>query len=248
MASNPYGINYSWSNVVATLGLAVLLWGVPFVVWPHAEGKQVREPGRAPMKIKFLGAVQGVDGSAWSPVVFPLPTKYGFSDRVDTAGGRSDMAQVFQPAVVEGVYADLPVTVTPPADVGMLVGGQGEESFRPAAVGEEVFSAGVSGEADLWRMEMDSVLLERQFVVASLKNMLPEATGRGSVEAYVELDRSGAPLHVLLDHSSGNTNFDRAVVRALYLGRGQRFEDGGAGRVRLFYRRGGDAEAERNVP
>lgn len=244
MASNPYGIYFPWRNVTATVVLAVALWGAPFAIWPRGVQNQGVGVGRPSMKVRFLGTVQGVDGSAWSPVVFPLPTKYGFSERVDTSGVGHDMAQVFQPRVSEGVFLALPAMVTMPAEVGVLEGGTGSEGFRPAVPASDVFGEVGGGEVEPWRMEMDGPLQGRQFTVAGLNAITPDAGGRGSVEAYVELDRSGAPLHVLLDRSSGSTNLDRAVVRALYSGRGRRGTDGDGGRVRLFFWRAADIDKD----
>jgi len=241
MASNPYGIHFPWRNVVATVALALALWGVPFAIWPTSVRVQQRVPGRAPMKIRYLGRAQGVDGSAWSPVVFPLPTKYGFSEKADASALGHDMKQVFQPRVSEGVFLALPVPVTQPADVGMLEGSKGGASFRPAAVRARVFAVAAAAGDELWRLDMDDFLQGRQFIVDGLQEITPDAGVQGSVEAYVELDRSGIPQHVLLDSSSGNTNLDRSIVRALYSGRGRRGADGG-GRVRLFYWRAGDGD------
>ncbi len=244
MASNPYGIYFPWRNVAATVVLAVALWGAPFAIWPTGVPKQGVVAGRPAMTVRFLGAVQGVDGSAWSPVVFPLPTKYGFSERVDASGVGHDMAQVFQPKVAEGVFLALPAMVTMPAELGVLEGGTGSEGFHPSELASDVFGTVGGGEVEAWRIEMEDQLRGRQFSAAGVKAILPDAGVRGSVEAYVELDRGGAPLHVLLDSSSGNTNMDRAIVRALYSGRGQRGVEGTGGRVRLFFWRADDGDKE----
>lgn len=235
MTVSPYVIPYAWRNVAATVVLAVVLWGVPFILWPRAELAPERAKGRAMMKIKFLGVVQGVDGSAWSPVVFPLPTKYGFSERVDASGVGHDLSPVFRPGVPAGVFLELPALVTPPAEVGEFEGARGDSGFRPAGVRRPVFGGVRVADMDPWRIEMDESLRGRDYVVADLKAIMPEAGQCGGMEAYVELDRGGAPLHVLLEGSSGNTNLDRTIVRALYAGRGQRGSEGVGGRVRLFY-------------
>lgn len=244
MTGNPYVIPFPWRNVAATVVLAAVLWGAPFVIWPRAAREPHRGQDLAPMKIKFLGAVQGVDGSAWSPVVFPLPTKYGFSERADSPGLSHDMSQVFQPNVAEGVFLELPALATPPAEIGMLDGGRGDASFRPAGVRAPVFRGVRPVGTEPWQIEMDESLRDRRFTVESLKEVVPDAGQRGSLEAYVELDRGGSPLHVLLDSSSGNTNIDQAAVRALYTGRGQRGDKESCGRIRLSYWRAGESDGQ----
>ena len=237
MVVSLHGIPFTWRNVAATVVLAVVLWGLPFILWPRTAGAPERAKGRPAMKIRFLGAVQGVDGSAWSPVVFPLPTKYGFSERADASGLGHDLSQVFRPGVSEGVFLELPPLVTPPAAVGEFGGAGGESGFRPAGVRAPVFGGGPVADVDPWRVEMDESLKGREFSVADLNAIVPDTGQRVGMEAYVELDRGGAPLHVLLEGSSGSTNLDRAVIRALYAGRGKRGAEGVGGRVRLFYRR-----------
>lgn len=189
------------------------------------------------MKIKFLGTMQGVDGAVWSPVVFPLPTKYGFSESVDAAGAGHDMTQVFQHRVQEGVYLNLPSPYTPMAEIGMLESVKGDSVFRPAAVVVPVFGNGSPSPTTPWRIEMDDTLKARLYTISGLNDLAIESWGRGMVDAYVAIDPNGTPLNVLLDGTSGNTGFDRLMVRMLYSGRGARGEGTSAGRVRLFYRR-----------
>ncbi len=235
MAGNPYVIRFSWRNMAAALVLAVALWLTPLAVWPTAPAAAKRVPRRPPV-VRFLGAFQGVDRTAWSPVVFPLPTKYGFSGTADAAGGGHDMAALMKPRAFDGLFLETTEPPMEPRVLGALDGPEAPGGYRPSGLDERVFGDGARKSATGWFLDMEAALQQRGFRVDLAGAGMTPPAGLGGVDAYVELDPRGWPIHVLLDGTTGNPGVDRALVRALYAGRGERNGSGTAGKVRVFYR------------
>lgn len=220
--------------MAVALVLALALWVTPFAVWPSAPPRPVQTALRPPV-VRFLGTFQGVDRTAWSPVVFPLPTKYGFSETADMAGGGHDMAALMRPQAFEGVFLEGAPPAVETAALGTLDEPGIRKGYRPAAPAGDVFRTGGRKPATGWTMDMDEVLRGRGFL-ADLAGVGVPPAGQGNVDAYVELDLRGCPLHVLLEGTTGNPGLDATIVRALYAGRSDRGAEGFGGRVRLFHR------------
>lgn len=241
--ANPYVIRLSWRNLAVTLVLAALLWGMPFAVWPFLPVKKDRRPAHSPPAVRFMGTFQGVDGSVWSPVVFPLPTKYGFSETVDTAGGEHDVSVLMRPRVYAGIFLDVEGPSVERPILGALDGPDAPRGYRPTGIEERVFRISDPSPGSGWQADVDPVLEARQYMVDFSNVGSPAVPGQNAVDAYVELDLRGYPLHVLLEGSTGNTAMDQALVKALYSGRAERGTTGEAGRLHVYYRERGSVRA-----
>lgn len=234
--ANPYVIRLSWRNLAVTLVLAAVLWGTPFAVWPFLAFRKDKRPAYAPPVVRFMGTFQGVDGSVWSPVVFPLPTKYGFSETVDAPGGEHDVSVLMRPREFGGIFLDVEGPMVERAVLGSLDGPDAPRGCRPAGIEESVFRSSVQKGGSGWLADVDPVLEARKYLV-DLSGVGGSAVpGQSGVDAYVELDLRGYPLHVLLEGSTGNTALDQALVKALYSGRGERGGAGESGRIHVYYR------------
>lgn len=234
--ANPYVIRLSWRNLAVTLVLATVLWGMPFAVWPFLPLRKDKRPSYAPPVIRFMGTFQGVDGSVWSPVVFPLPTKYGFSETVDAQGGENDVSALMRPRGFSGIFLDVEGPLVESAVLGALDSPDTPRGYRPAGIEESVFRVSARQDGSGWLVDVDAALESRGYVVDFAGVGGPAVPGQNAVDAYVELDVRGYPLHVLLDGSTGNAAMDQAVVKALYAGRAERGAAREAGRVHVYYR------------
>ncbi len=238
---NPYIIPLSWRNLLATLVLTAALWLTPFAVWPSLpQPAEKKMAYRAPV-VRFMGTFQGADGTAWSPVVFPLPTKYGFSESVDAQNGGHDVSALMKLRVFEGVFHNITAPAPDLAVLGALDGPDTPRGYRPTGLDETVFRSAARKAGPGWLPDVEPALSARRYAVDLSEIGAPGLPSQGSVDAYVELDLRGYPLHVLLDGSTGNVQVDRAIIRALYKGRALQGGAGEAGRIHLYYRDGTNA-------
>ena len=183
-----------------------------------------------------------MDGSIWSPITFPLPTKWGFSE---TAKEReTNVLSILKPRLMPPSYFErgadaVPAPVFPfsAADPEIRSG-----SYRPGSVEPRPFQAVKAAPHEGVQIEVYDGLKAREFECAALRSIrLPESVATWvSLAAAVELDARGGVRHVFLETPSGQVDIDRAIIRALYTGRGA---PGGAvatGRVKvMFWRREG---------
>lgn len=232
---NRYAIPLSWRNALLSALVTLALWGAPWMVWPsiRAETAVVRPK---PPVIRYIRATEGIDGAAWSPVVFPLPTKEGFSRKAVPPDSGQPMVPVLKPRLAEAAYLDVVPDRVPAMDMGLLATSD-DMAFHPQASDGEGRSAVAFPRQDELRIEWDDGLVQRGFDSQALRRFQPEEAGLAwlSATVYIELDRQGRVQHVFLENPSGQTNVDRLIVRSLYQGMASPGAEPGGGRVRLNY-------------
>ena len=239
-----YAIRLSWRNAVLSLIVTAGLWLTPWLVWPSARLQAHRVGRRVPI-IRYVRASEGIDGAAWSPVVFPLPTKEGFSKKAEEQGSGPNMESLLKPQVVAAPFLDVVLDRGAGADLGLLTM-RDEVVFRPERSEKTAFASMPSNRVEGLQIEWDGTLAARQLEAPALKAIQP---GEGNdtwagITAYVGVDGRGWVQHVFLDTSSGQTNVDGAIVRALYEGRGIPGPGPSEGRVRVYYSRSGRTNGE----
>lgn len=234
--NNRYAIPLSWRNAALSVLATLVLWGLPWLVWPWPAGAGASAGRPTPPMVRYVRSAEGIDGTAWSPVVFPLPTKEGFSKKASSPEPGQDMVSVLKPRVSEAAFLEMPPDRAETADMGLLTV-QEAVAFRPQpSAGSGLRPAG-SRDADALLIERDTALAERAFDAPALKRFQPAEASLPSlsVTAYVELDPQGRVQHVLLETPSGQTNADAVIVRALYMGTASPAPASAAGRVRVNY-------------
>jgi hypothetical protein len=218
-----------------SLLVTVGLWSLPWVMWPTASVKAsgLRRP--VPV-IRYVRAVEGMEGAAWSPVVFPLPTKDGFSKKAVALESAPGMVSLLKASVPEAVYLQMPPERIEEVDVGLLTVKE-DVAFRPQAGPENLLSPVVANRKEGLQVECDEALAKRKFEAPGLQQIQLTAGSPVwiTVTAYVELDRLGRVQHVFLDNSCGQTNTDGLIVRALLSGKAAIVAAPVQGRVRLNY-------------
>lgn len=238
--ASPYVIPLTWRNgllVVAGAGaLWVLPWGVALLMLTPP-----RPQPRGPVPvIRYVRTIQGTDGAAWSPVLIPLPTRWGFSKEAALDATPRSLVEVLKPVVSEPVFMALkqePPSRQAPALAGLLDG-----EFRPGPE-PPALDAGAGGpRGPEIQVEMADALRTRGYAVPGLTRQLVPA---GTVlEAYVELDPQGRVSHVFVDVSSGAAKVDAAVARQLRAGGGTPGKGRVSGVVRIRARNAGGDEEE----
>ena len=239
-----YAIRLSWRNAVLSLVVTAGLWLTPWLVWPTARPHANRVGPRVPI-VRYVRASEGIDGAAWSPVVFPLPTKEGFSKKAVAQGSGPSMESLLKPRVAEAPFLDIALDRHATADLGLLAM-RDEIAFRPEGSETTAFAAAPSNRVAGLQVDWDRTLVARQFAAPALSAIQPEEGNAvwAGVTAYVEVDAQGGVQHVFLDISSGQTNVDGAMVRALLQGRAAPGSGPTEGRVRVYYSRSGRTYGE----
>jgi hypothetical protein len=186
--------------------------------------------------IRYVRAAEGLEGAAWSPVVFPLPTKDGFSKKAVALESGPGMVSLLKPRVSEAAYLQMPSERSEAAEVGLLTVKE-EVAFRPQAAAQTVAVPVVSSRPDGIQVDWDESLAERKCEAPGLQRiqLVDGSPSWITVTAHVELDRLGRVQHVFLDNSCGLTNVDGLIVRALLSGTAATNAEPVQGRVRLNY-------------
>jgi hypothetical protein len=238
--ASPYVIPLSWRNVLLVVAGAVVLWLLP---WAAALRMLTppRPAARGPVPvIRYVRALQGAEGAAWSPVLIPLPTRWGFSKEAALEGTPRSLVEVLKPVVSEPVFMALkpeaPSRETQALE-GLLAG-----EFTPGA--EPLAFAAETGSppGPELQVELADTLRARGYAAPGLTRQRAPA-GR-TVEAYVELDPRGRVSHVFVEGSSGSAKVDAAVARELRAGGGNPGKDRVSGLVRIRARGPGAGEKE----
>lgn len=234
---NQYVIPLSWRNLALVIAGGMALWGIPWLVWPsapHMDGKTDRRP--LPV-FRYIRAAQGLDGSAWSPVLMPLPTPDGFSKKAALKElPNKSLVSVLKPKISGPVYMTLEpgnaITSAVPS-VAFLR----PVEFDPEAPPKSAFKGDVFYAPDVIRFEIQESLRYRQYVIPALPMALSNVAEQSSilVTATIELDKQGLVQHVMLEQPSGIPVVDSAIVRVLRAGRGQPDASATSGRVKFFY-------------
>jgi len=103
--SNQYVIPLSWRNVALVIVGALVLWGVPWLVWPSGSQRVVKAERLPPPVFRYIRAAQGLEGSTWSPLLMPLPTPDGFSKKAALKElPNKSLVSVLKPKISEPVY------------------------------------------------------------------------------------------------------------------------------------------------
>jgi hypothetical protein len=244
--SNPYVIPLSWRNLLLVIGSGLALWVLPWLAWPVSRVSSDREVMRKPTVFRYVKGSKGLDGSAWSPVLMPLPTVDGFSKKaaVNEMPGKSPVS-VLKPRVAIPPYLELKGPAISPVVMPAMVslGGHGLN-----AEGEivPVLPATQAVRQEGLHMEVSGVLKDRQFNAPRLKLIPLSATEFPSMAltAYVELDPRGFVQHLLLEQSSGVAAIDAMAVRSLRAGSGTSGAGFASGRIRLYYWKPGVSEKD----
>lgn len=232
--SNPYAIPLSWRNMALVIVGGVTLWVVPWLSWPLEPGRGARRP---PPVFKYIRVTQGLDGSAWSPVLMPVPTPYGFSKKAALSElPNKSLVSVLKPKISSPAYIPMEPTGGGTSCVPNMT------FLRPVEFDPEVSARPDSGilalpAASVFRFEIPENLRYRQYEVEPISLVLTnghEMTALSAVAA-VEIDKQGWIRHVMLEQPAGVPQVDSAIVRGLRAGRGQPGPSNIWGRVKFFY-------------
>lgn len=234
--ASPHAIPLSWRNLALVFAGGLALWGIPWLVWPRG-GRQAPAAGpqRPPLVVRYVRAGASPDGSAWSPVLMPLPTPDGFSKKAMARekGGQGPDLSVRRTTLAP-LYLDLKLPPPALALPGMTLlatsefdAGREPPAFSP---GSRPGNAGV-------RVTVSGELQAREFSAPALQELPFGQSGAQAVtvSAQVELDRAGWVTHCLVEEPSGIPGLDAKVDRALRGGRGSAGTGLASGRVRVYY-------------
>lgn len=228
MTRSAYAIRLSWRNALVSVLVTAALWALPWLVWPvsHLRNAGARRP---PPLIRYIRSAEGLDGATWSPVVFPLPTREGFSKKAVALESGSGMVSLLKPHVAEPCFLDMGTEAAREAAIGMLTVGD-EVAFRPEAVGRGGIASNRTAATESVQIDVDGPLLGRRFDASGLRKLPWGESGTGwmTLIAYVEINEKGRVEHVFLETPSGQAQIDGSAIRALAAGSG----DAGPGTVR----------------
>ena len=233
---NSYTIALSWRNTIFASALSLVLWGLPWLLLPTRSVPPAAGPRRAPLVIRFVRGSPALDDTAWSAVMFPVPTRIGFSGIVGLKGQGQNLDSVLKPRPEEPPYlarAPEPPEVT----AGATVLNPERPVYLPEPVEPPAYMLVHSNRVEGYQAEWYEGLQARGFVAPELAR-LPPPDGGGAwlaLNAWVELDAQGRPEHVFVEQSSGQTNVDAAITRALRQGQGRAGAGPAAGRARITY-------------
>ncbi len=201
------------------VALIACVWALPWLLWPRAAAPAAH---RAKTRMQVVYVRRALGESALSPIVFAVPTRWGFhwaghtNAMQDTAlaGPAAEASAYFEtrPQAVAGTVA--PWRLAGPALSG-LAGG-------PTAWAESdgrVFAAGSDGSNGVRRSVSIGPALEMRGFNFNLPLPPPSTNGASApwlmAQAMVELDSAGIVAHVVLDSPSVRPEWDQALVRAL---------------------------------
>ncbi len=248
VVSNPYIIPMPWKNLMLVIVGGLALWILPWLAWPRGTMSSGRDPLRKPPVFRYLRTIQGVDGSAWSPVLMPLPTADGFSKKAAVAvTPQKSPGLVLKPREREPLYLEMKLAVVPsPTGAGMAT--LESPGFEPDRLRPVVFSGGLAAPRPGLQIEIEDGLKARNFEAPGLRAIPIQETGLTpiSATASVGMDRKGGVVHVLLDQPSGIASLDSAFVRGLRAGRGNWGEGPVEGHVRIVFWKYDQGEEEQH--
>ena len=234
--ASPYTIALSWRNAAFAAGLTVVLWGLPWILLPTRPAPVTARVRRAPPVIRFVRAAPTLDDTAWSAVMFCVPTRIGYSGIVGLEGQGQNLDGVLKPRPEEPPF--LARTPEPPdVPAGATVLNPERTTYLPAPVEPRAYMLVHSNRVEGYQAEWYEGLKARGFEAPELARLPPPEGGGAwlALNAWIELDAQGRPEHVFVEQSSGQTNVDAAVTRALRQGQGTVGSGPAAGRARIFY-------------
>lgn len=248
VVSNPYVIPMPWKNLMLVLGGGVALWILPWLAWPHGTLSTGRDPLRKPPVFRYLRTIQGLEGSAWSPVLMPLPTADGFSKKAAIHEmSQKSSGSVLKPRTLEPLYLEMK-----PAPVASLTGNAiaslETPGFDPERLNPVVFSRVATGQGTGVQVEVANGLKARNFDAPELRGLTLPTTKLNAifVTALIEIDRRGGVTHVFLEQPSGIAALDSSLVRGLRAGRGDPGEGPVEGALRIVIWKGDQGEDEQH--
>jgi hypothetical protein len=245
---NPYVIPMPWKNLMLVFVGGLALWILPWLAWPRGAMSSGRDPLRKPPVFRYLRTIQGVDGSAWSPVLMPLPTADGFSKKaaVDVMSQKSP-GLVLKPREREPLYLEMKAAAAPSL-TGAGMASLESPGFEPDRLQPVVFSGGSAAKRPGFQIEIGNGLKARNFEAPGVRGMTIPEDGLTEISAMasVGIDRKGVVVHVLLEQPSGIAALDSAFVRGLRAGRGNWGEGPGEGHVRIVFWKHDQGEEEQH--
>ncbi len=237
MRVESYIIPRSLRNTTLAVVLTVGLWALPWMLWVTPGTPAPVWRGRPPPVIRFVRPTPSSDGGVWSAVIIPLPNKLGFSGAVGLKGPGQDLAGMIKRRAEEPPYLE-PTPEAAPVPAAAVALNVERTSYVPEAVERPAYMLVHSNRVEGYRAEWSEGLRARRFAAPALaKAPGPEGGGGAwpTMSVWVDVDARGWPVHVLVEQSSGRTNVDAAVVRALRMGRAEPGEGPSAGRARVWY-------------
>lgn len=245
-----YLIPPSRKNTALAVVLTVGLWTVPWLLWTMPAMHTQKPAGRPPRPpvIRFVRSTPSSDGGVWSAVIIPLPNKLGFSGAVGLKGPGQDLAGVVKRQMEPPPYL-APTAEQDPFPAAAVALNVERTSYVPEAVEPAAYILVHSNRVQGYRAEWSDGLRARRFEAPALAATAgPDGGGVWlTMTAWVGVDAQGRPVHVLMEQSSGQTNVDAAVVRALRMGRAEPGAGPAAGRARVWYAPGEAATGARRV-
>ncbi|MEI6563466.1 MAG: hypothetical protein WCO42_04060 [bacterium] len=235
--TNQYVIPLSWRNATLVVGGGALLWILPWLAWPLGNPVAQKGGKRTTPVFRYVRTAQGLDGSAWSPVLMPFPTPYGFSKKATMKElPNKSVVSVLKPKVSEPVYLSMESDVSLPSQFRGGASLRATE-FDPEATTKSIFPKVVPSATASLRFEAQESLTTRQFEAPAVHSLIFSGMDDQvvSVMASVEIDRLGRVQHVFLDQPSGLPTVDSAIVRGLRAGKGQPGSTNAWGWVKLYY-------------
>jgi hypothetical protein len=248
MTRETYILPRSGRNMLLAVVLTVGLWALPWLLWTTPGPRAPVRRAHPRPTIRFVRPAPAPDGGVWSAVIIPLPNKLGFSGAVGLKGPGQDLAGVMKRRADEPPYL-APAPAPEPVRAGALALNLDRTSYVPEAVEPPAYMLVHSNLVEGYRAEWSEGLRARRFQAPALAQATGPEGGAAwvAMSAWVGLDARGRTAHVFVEQSSGQTNVDAAVIRALRMGQAEPGAGPVAGRVRVWYAPGESGTSVRRV-
>ncbi|MEI7435853.1 MAG: hypothetical protein WCL16_03475 [bacterium] len=215
----------SLRSLWVAVALIACVWALPWMLWIGAtpEAPALRHTQKPP-RVVYVRRTLG-DSAPWSPVVFALPTSWGFrwtgrtnaTEAMALAGPSAGVSAYFEAGPKDAPDSVSQWRLASPALSSLADG--------PTAWAESdvrVFASGAGNSNSMRGTVWFSQSLEMRGFKFNVPPVAGSTNGSSAVwlmaQAMVELDCAGAVTHVVLDSSSSRSEWDQALVRALRTG------------------------------
>ncbi len=208
-------------NVAAVLLLIACAWPGLWWLWLASPRLHLRPAPMPGPTIRYLLAETGKDDGLWSPLLFSLPTPYGFSRTVqmewlETRGVPIVALSRPPPMVLHPPHHPLPDATALP-DLALQVRNS-LSPYRPPAPPVSTPTA-TDPEKPIWIS--DAQLAAARFALPeNWHNALPPVPRPWSITAVIEMQPNGAVAHVFLVAPHERSDLNAAIISQLRQSRG----------------------------
>ena len=217
-------VDHKWVRDIigSAIGLG-LVGGAVASLWFWARPPQMARAVHAPgLRVAYIRADAGVDGSTWSPILFSYPTRVGFSRMVQagdprvraTFRARTTLDAFLQPPAPNGLA--LPGARSLGAMLAQVPHDYVPETETMAVVPDSVAQGGARKLAIEVLGQRDGVAFE---LANACREMLLQSTNGLFVTAAVQADERGKVQHVFVEAQTESADAVARVARALHGGR-----------------------------